>query len=156
MGLHGGRTLALVPSRRKRDADRLADTASVDTRKNGFHQHIPGRQAVKIETTPLKRCNVIKLEGRFDSNTAPAMQEALKASMDSGVYRLVIDMSGVEYFSSAAIRVLIMAFKECRRWNRGDVRLAAVPERIAQVLDLAGILSFIQTYPDTTLAVGSY
>ncbi len=111
---------------------------------------------MNIETTQLKRCNIIKLEGRFDSNTAPNMEQALKDSIHSGVFRIVVDMSGVEFFSSAAIRILIMAYKECRRWNRGDVRLAAVPERIAQVLDLAGILTFIETYPDTTLAVGSY
>ncbi len=111
---------------------------------------------MNIETLQLKRCNVVKLQGRFDSSTAPAMEQALKESIDGGVFRIVVDMSEVEYFSSAAIRVLIMAYKECRRWNRGDVRLAAIPERINQVLDLAGILTFIETYPDTTLAVGSY
>lgn len=109
-----------------------------------------------VETIQLRRCNVIKLVGRFDSNTAPALDQALRESMAGGVFRIVLDMSGVEYFSSAAIRVLIMAFKECRRWNRGDVRLAAVPERIAHVLDLAGLLSLIQIYPDTMLAVGNF
>lgn len=111
---------------------------------------------MNIEIIELKRCNVIKLQGRFDSNTAPQLEQAFRQCIDAGVFRIVVDMSGVEYFSSAAIRILIMAYKECRRWNRGDVRLAAIPERIAQVLDLAGILSFIETYPDTTLAVGSY
>jgi anti-sigma B factor antagonist len=111
---------------------------------------------MNTEVIELKRCNVIKLSGRFDSNTAPALEQAFRQCTDAGVYHIVVDMSGVEFFSSAAIRILIMAYKECRRWNRGDVRLAAVPERIVQVLDLAGILSFIETYPDTTLAVGSY
>ena len=111
---------------------------------------------MNTEIVELKRCNVIKLNGRFDSNTGPQLEQAFWQCTDAGVYRIVVDMSGVEFFSSAAIRILIMAYKECRRWNRGDVRLAAIPERIAQVLDLAGILSFIETYPDTTLAVGSY
>ncbi len=109
-----------------------------------------------IETKELKRCNVIKLEGRFDSSVAPALAEAFRESMDDGVYRIVVDMSGVQFFSSAAIRALLMAYKECRRWNRGDVRLAAVPEHIAGVFDLAGILSFVEIYPDTTFAVGSF
>ncbi len=111
---------------------------------------------VKIETIKLKRCNLIKLQGRFDSSTAPQLEQAFRESIDAGVFRIVVDMSGVEFFSSAAIRILIMAYKECRRWNRGDVRLAEVPQRIAEVLDLAGILSFIKTYPDTALAVGSF
>jgi len=49
-----------------------------------------------------------------------------------------------------------MAFKTCRRWNRGDVRLAAVPENILHVLDLAGIAPLIQIFDDPAVAVGSY
>jgi anti-anti-sigma regulatory factor len=52
--------------------------------------------------------------------------------------------------------VLIVAYKECRRWNRGDVRLTRVPERVRRVLDLAGILPLIQTFDDPVLAVGSF
>ncbi len=49
-----------------------------------------------------------------------------------------------------------MAYKECRRFNRGDVRLANVNDRVKQVLDMAGILPLIQTFDDTVLAVGSF
>jgi anti-sigma B factor antagonist len=111
---------------------------------------------MKIETLHMKRCDLIALEGRFDSNTAPDLEKALRASMDEGVYQVVLDMERVEFFGSAAIRVLIMAYKECRTRGRGDVRLASVPEKIAQVLDLVGILPLVETYPDRTLAVGSF
>jgi len=111
---------------------------------------------MEIPVTHLKRCDLIKLEGRFDSNTAPYLERALRTTMDSGTFRIVIDMSGVEFLGSAAIRALVMAFKECRRWNRGDVRLCCVPDRIMRVLDLAGIAPLIQTFEDCTLAVGSF
>lgn len=111
---------------------------------------------MEIRITHLKRCDLIELQGRFDSSTAPDLERALRASMDAGNYRLVLDMSGVEFFGSAAIRALIMAYKECRRWNRGDVRLARVPERIRHVLDLAGIWPLMVTFEDPVLAVGSF
>lgn len=111
---------------------------------------------MEVPVTHLKRCDLIKLEGRLDSSAAPYMAQALRASMDQGVYRIVIDMSGVEFFGSAAIRALVMAYKECRRWNRGDVRLCSVPERVIRVLDLAGIAPLVKTYEDCTLAVGSF
>ncbi len=111
---------------------------------------------MQINVTHLKRCDLIKLAGRFDSNTAPDLEKALKASMDNGVYQLVLDMEDVEFFSSAAIRILVMAYQECRKHGNGDVRLASVPERIATVLGLVGILPLIETYPDTTAAVGSF
>jgi anti-sigma B factor antagonist len=111
---------------------------------------------MEIKTTQLKRCDLIELTGRFDSSTAPQLEEALRQSMDAGTHRIVLDMGGVEFFGSAAIRALIVAFKECRHGNRGDVRLANVPERIRHVLDLAGIWSLLDTYEDATQAVGSF
>ncbi len=111
---------------------------------------------MQITTTHLKRCDLITLSGRFDSSNAHELQAALRASMDEGVYRIVLDMKDVTFFGSAAIRALVQAYKECRRWNRGDVRLAAVPERIKEVLDLAGILPLVQVYDDAVLGVGSF
>jgi hypothetical protein len=49
-----------------------------------------------------------------------------------------------------------MAYKECRRWNRGDVRLCEVPDRIHRVLDLAGIAPLLEAFEDCALAVGSF
>ena len=106
--------------------------------------------------TSLKRCDLITLEGRYDSESAPQLEQALRESMDAGNYHLVLDVAQVGYFGSAAIRALIMAYKECRRFNRGDVRLANVNDRVKQVLDMAGILPLIQTFDDTVLAVGSF
>jgi len=108
------------------------------------------------QTTHLKRCDLISLEGRYDSGTAPELEAAIKSSMDQDVYLIVLDMSKVEYFGSAAIRVFVVAYKTCRRWNRGDVRLAAVPERIQHVFQLAGLWDIVGTFDDPTLAVGSF
>jgi len=111
---------------------------------------------MEITTTHLKRCDVIALKGRFDSSTAPDLEKAFRASIDADAFRIVVDMGEAEYFGSAAIRALVMAYKECRRFNRGDVRLARVPERIRHVLDLAGIAPLITIYEDPVLAVGSF
>lgn len=111
---------------------------------------------MELVTTNLKHCDLIAMTGRFDSATAPDLERVLKASMDAGVFRIVLDMTHVEYFGSAAIRALVQAYKECRRFNRGDVRLACVPERIHNVLQIAGILPLIQVFETTVLAVGSF
>jgi len=111
---------------------------------------------MQVSTDHLKRCDLIALAGRFDSSSAPQLEDELRESMDSGVYRIALDMAEVEFFGSAAIRALIMGYKECRRWNRGDVRLASVPQRVERVLDLAGITPLIKTYESAALAVGSF
>ena len=106
--------------------------------------------------TSLKRCDLISLDGRYDSQTAPDLEHTLRESMDAGVFRIVLDMGKVTDFGSAAIRALIMAYKECRRFNRGDVRIANVNDRVRQVFEMAGILPLVQHFDDTVLAVGSF
>ena len=109
-----------------------------------------------VDTIHYKRCDLVRPNGRFDSSTAPDLEQALRQAMDAGVFRIVVDMRDVTYFGSAAIRVLVMTYKECRRWNRGDIRLTQVPERVRHVLDLAGILPLIKCYDDPVEAVGSF
>ena len=111
---------------------------------------------MEIKTTQLKRCDLITLTGRFDSAAAPALDQALREANERGVYRIVLDMSGVEYFGSAAIRALVVAYKACRRFNRGDVRLAGVPDKIKQVFDITGITPLVSISDDVVEAVGSF
>ncbi len=46
--------------------------------------------------------------------------------------------------------------KQMRRWNRGDIYLAEVPECIASVLELAGVASLFRVYDTTTAAIGDW
>ena len=61
----------------------------------------------------------------------------------------------LEYTSSAGLRVLLSTLKEARQ-RGGDLRLAAVQERVRRVLDLSGFTSILKCYPDVDAAVASY
>jgi len=54
------------------------------------------------------------------------------------------------------LRVLIDVQKTCKRWNRGQLILAALPERIYETLDLAGFLPLFTIFDDVLHAVGSF
>jgi anti-anti-sigma factor len=109
-----------------------------------------------LQTQELKRCVLITLHGRIDSSKAPVVEAAFKELVDAGHYRFVVDMSAVEFVSSAFLRVLISTSKSVRRFNRGDVYLAAMPARIKDVFDLAGLLSIFKIYDTQIEAVGSW
>jgi anti-anti-sigma factor len=57
--------------------------------------------------------------------------------------------------SSAGLRAMVAALRECKK-HRGDLRLANPSERMAEVLDLAGLDSVFSIYDEATAAVGSY
>lgn len=111
--------------------------------------------SLTIDVEQLKRVDLIKVSGRIDSNSAPEFDQTLKESLDDGHYNIVLDLSGVVYMSSAGLRAIVSALRECKK-KRGDVRLANPSDRVNEVLHLAGLDALFQVFDDTTTAVGSF
>lgn len=111
---------------------------------------------VKVTSKEYKRVDLVEVEGRIDSSTAPQLEQALGDITNQGRYRIVVDLGGCEFMSSAGLRVLIATLKEARRFNRGDVRLAAVPSKVKKAFDLAGFEELFQFFDNGVDAVGSF
>ena len=99
---------------------------------------------------------MITIKGRVDSSTAPQLAQALESANDGGKYKLVVNMADLEYMSSAGFRALLAAQRNSKRYNRGEVVLAAVPDRIREALELAGFTELFKTFDDSLLAVGHF
>ncbi len=110
---------------------------------------------MEVTTKQFKHCDLVTINGRVDSATAPKLAEALDAINSESRFKIAIDMVGLEYMSSAGFRALIAAQRNCKRFNRGEVVLASVPENIHAALELAGFTSLFKIYPDVTAAVGN-
>ncbi|MCA9972895.1 MAG: STAS domain-containing protein [Anaerolineales bacterium] len=108
-----------------------------------------------ISTETMKRVDLITAAGRIDSSNAQELDDALKTPMENGRHNLVIDMQDVTYMSSAGLRALVAALRECKK-HSGDVRLCNPSERVMDVLHLAGLDSLFAVYEDATAAVGSF
>ena len=59
---------------------------------------------MEISVQEFKHCDMISVKGRVDSATAPQLAQALEAANEGGKYKLVINMDGLEYMSSAGFR----------------------------------------------------
>ena len=111
---------------------------------------------MEITVQEFKHCDMITIMGRIDSATAPQLTQALEAANNNGKYKLVVDMSDLEYMSSAGFRALLAAQRNSKRYNRGEVVLASVPDRIREALELAGFTELFKTFDDPLLAVGHF
>ena len=109
-----------------------------------------------IATTQLKRCDLLSVNGRIDSYTAPQVEDALKSLLDKGRFKIVLDMGGVDFMSSKGWWVLIAAQKACRRYNRGEVVLVDLQDKLRESLNLVGMGSYFKVFDDVTTAVGSF
>jgi anti-sigma B factor antagonist len=103
----------------------------------------------------FKHCDVITVKGRVDSSTAPQLSQVLEKATEDGRFKLVLDLAGLEYMSSAGFRALLATQRTCKRYNRGEVVLASVPSRIREALELAGFTDLFKTFDDVLVAVGS-
>ncbi len=99
--------------------------------------------------------SVVVVTGRVDSNTAPDLERDLKATAEAASARVVVDLSAVDYISSAGLRALVSALRGARTQG-GDVRLAALSPRVADVLKLAGLESIFAVYASREQAVASF
>ena len=103
---------------------------------------------MKIDIMEVKNASLIAISGRIDSDTSPEVARAFQSVQDQGQYNLIVDMSGLEYISSATLRALMAAQRASKRTQRGEVTLLRVPENIYNVLDMAGLVQIFRIVDD--------
>lgn len=82
----------------------------------------------------------IEVVGRLDTITAPVLEKTIGENI-GGVESLVLDLKGLEYISSAGLRVLLGAQKKMR--NSGSMRLTGVCEEVMEVLEMTGFADIL-------------
>lgn len=111
---------------------------------------------MEITQDRYKHCTVLNVHGRVDSFTAPKLAEAIEKLNQEGVFKIVLNLSGVEFMSSAGFRTLLIGQRNCKRYNRGEIVLANVPQRLREALDLTGFTPLFKTFDNLTAAVGYF
>ena len=61
---------------------------------------------MEITVKELEQAELITINGRLDSVEAPRLAQALEAAQQRGKYKIIVDMSQLEYMSSAGFRAL--------------------------------------------------
>lgn len=82
---------------------------------------------------------IVAPEGRIDSTTSAALEQHLLGLAQAGDRRIVVDFAGVDYISSAGLRVML-ALAKTTRANRGALALCAMGDSVREVFGLAGFL----------------
>ena len=79
----------------------------------------------------------LEITGRLDTTTAPNLESVINELSDD-TKELIFDMSGVEYISSAGIRVLLGAYKKMTT-SEGMVRIEKANEMVREVFEMTGL-----------------
>lgn len=83
---------------------------------------------------------IIEVAGRLDATTAPALDKTLVENLDD-VKTLIFDLKGLEYISSAGLRVLLNAQKKMNKI--GTMKVINVCDSVMEVFDITGFIDIL-------------
>ena len=83
---------------------------------------------------------IIEIVGRLDTVTAPALDKAINEDIGDAK-NLVLDVNGLEYISSAGLRVLLAAQKKMQKI--GSMKVVGVCDEVMEVFEMTGFADIL-------------
>ncbi len=97
-----------------------------------------------IQTKMIDDILVISLTGEINGRNAPDVQDQLLPLTQPGC-KLLLNMSGVSYMSSAGLRTLLMLYRQIDSQS-GCIALCNLQEMIQDMMSVTGFLDFFTAY----------
>lgn len=98
---------------------------------------------------------ILKVKGYLDTTTAHELEQTLSDLVARNEYKLVLDLSGVNYISSAGWGIFISEIKNIRN-NGGDLKLAGMVGDVHEVFQLLEFNTILDAYESTGQAVAAF
>ncbi len=99
--------------------------------------------------------SVIAVQGYIDTTTSSELEEGLKRLLGQGRYKIVMDLGGVSYISSAGWGIFISEIKDIRS-NGGDLKLASMVGDVYEVFELLEFQTILESYDTIDEAVAGF
>jgi len=93
-----------------------------------------------IEIKKTQEETIIEIVGRLDTITAPALDKTITEDIGD-TKNLVLDVKGMEYISSAGLRVLLAAQKKMQKI--GSMKVKGVCEEVMEVFEITGFADIL-------------
>lgn len=110
---------------------------------------------VNITSETKGNVALIGVHGRVDGFSAPQLDDALQDAIKAKHYKIVTDLQGTDFMSSAGMRALLKARLEVQDRN-GELRLAAPSDYLLDSLKLVGLDKLFHIYPSSEAALKDF
>lgn len=96
--------------------------------------------------------SLVRVTGYVDTTTSHELEKKLNAILERKRYNIVVDLSGVDYVSSAGWGIFIGEIREIRE-QQGDLKLAGMSPDVYEVFELLEFQNILEAFPDAQTAV---
>jgi len=95
--------------------------------------------------------DIVTITGRLVAADAPEARENLKAIVEGGAGKLIVDLNGVSFIDSSGLSVLISAFKLIRA-KGGRMLLSGISKNVQTLLELTRLSEIFEMFATTEAA----
>lgn len=110
---------------------------------------------MEFKTHKIGFANVVCIIGDIDALTSGQMTEYLDEYITQKESNLILDLSQVNFMSSAGLRAILGAVKKCRL-NDGDLYLVAPQPGVARVLKMSGFENILKLFESVEQAIDQF
>jgi len=98
---------------------------------------------------------IVAPEGRLDSNTSSGFEKEVRELLAGGARRLIMDFSGLDYMSSAGLRIVLLAAKRMKAIS-GKLVICGLNDTITEVFEISGFLASLTVVADRNAALRAF
>lgn len=98
-----------------------------------------------ITTRMQNGVTLVVFAGSLDSNTSPKAQQEIEGVLAAGARKVAIDCTGLDYISSAGLRVMLGAAKKLSGAGSG-LRLFGLNQSVREVFDISGFSKILAVF----------
>jgi anti-anti-sigma factor len=100
---------------------------------------------MEIIVTNESDIHVFAIKGRLDAVTVPQLEERLNSWFEQPATKLVFDLDGLDYISSAGLRVFLTTAKKMKARD-GKLGMARLRDNVKDVFTISGFIALIPAY----------
>ncbi len=111
-----------------------------------------GIDVIVEEAGPGGEIAVVRVSGYVDTTTSHELEKKINSILERRIYNIVVDLSGVDYVSSAGWGIFIGEIREIRE-QFGDLKLSGMSPDVYEVFELLEFQNILEAYPTAAEAV---
>jgi len=89
---------------------------------------------------------VIRVDGRLDAASSPQLEKKIQSVIDAGHFKLLLNFSGLDYLSSAGMRLILSVSKKLKNLE-GKLVACNLSDEVMEVIKMAGFHQVLEIYP---------
>jgi len=98
-----------------------------------------------------QQISLVRVAGYVDTTTSHELEKKINAILERRRFNIIVDLSGVDYVSSAGWGIFIGEIREIRE-QQGDLKLAGMSPDVYEVFELLEFQNILEAHPDAASA----